>query len=113
MSTASEALATYREMIADVGQPVVIRRYSGTGPARSYVDTASTAYVRSYASNELIGSIVQGDQVAITVIDDLGPVLPVTTNDLLVIGGKEFAIKNPMKRVVSGVLIALEIHAKG
>jgi hypothetical protein len=40
MSTASEALATYREMIADVGQPVAIRRYTGTGPARSFVGIA-------------------------------------------------------------------------
>jgi hypothetical protein len=39
MSAASKALATYRDMIVDVGQPVAIRRYSGTGPARSYVDT--------------------------------------------------------------------------
>lgn len=40
MSAASEALATYRETIADVGQPVAIRRYTGAGPARSYVGIA-------------------------------------------------------------------------
>ena len=113
MSTASEAVTTYREMVADVGQPVAIRRYTGTGPARSPVDTATMAYVRYYASNELIGGIVQGDQVAIALVDTLSAILPVTTNDFLVIGAKEHAIKNPMKRVVSGVLIALEIHAKG
>ena len=46
-------------------------------------------------------------------MDDLTSILPVTTNDKLVVAGKEFAIKNPMKRVVGGVLIALEIQAAG
>jgi len=113
MSTASEALATYREMIADVGQPVAIRRYIGTGPARPYTDTATMAYVRNYGSSELIGAIVQGDQKAITLVDSLAAILPITTSDLLLVDGREYAIKNPMKRVVAGVLVALEIHAKG
>lgn len=113
MSSAAEMLADYQDLISEEGQAVSIRRYSGTGPSRSYVDTATTAYVRCYGSNELIGAIVQGDQVAVTLVDTLSGILPVTTNDKLVVGTKEFAIKNPMKRVVGGTLIALEIHAAG
>ena len=114
MSTADAALLAYREMIGDVGQSVAIRRYSGpAGPSRPHVDTPTQAYVRYYSSKELIGSIAQGDQTAICLVDNLSAILPVTTADYLVVDGKEFAIKNPMKRVVSGVLIALEIHAKG
>lgn len=113
MSTASEALATYREMVSDVGQPVAIRRYTGVGSARTSVDTATKAYVRNYASDELIGAIVQGDQKAITLVDTLSGILPVLTSDFLVVDNREYAIKNPMKRVVGGTLVALEIHAKG
>jgi hypothetical protein len=89
--------------------------------------------VRYYASKELVGLIVQGDVSAIALVDTLGAVLPVTTNDKLVLGfvgfdipgtpptlsgghvsgGKETAIKNPMKRTPGGTLIALEIHAAG
>jgi hypothetical protein len=108
-----DALRMTRSLVNDNGQPVVIRRYTGTGPTRSFVDTATTAFVRNYGSKELIGSIAQGDQVAVTLVDTLAAILPVTTNDFLVVNGKEFAIKNPMKRVVTGVLIALEIQAKG
>lgn len=111
--TPAEALDSYRRMIGEHGQPVSIRRYSGAGPARTFVDTATQAYVRNFGSDELLGGIMQGDQRAIALVDDLAPILPVTTNDKLVVGAKEFSIKNPMKRVVAGVLIALEIHATG
>ncbi|WP_445490201.1 hypothetical protein [Rhodopseudomonas sp. RCAM05734] len=108
-----DALRMTRSLVNENGQAVAIRRYSGTGPARSYVDTATTAFVRNYGSKELVGAIVQGDQVAVVLVDTLAAILPVTTNEFLVVNSKEFAIKNPMKRVVGGVLIALEIHAKG
>lgn len=108
-----DAFRMTQSLVNENGQPVAIRRYTGSGPTRSHVDTMTMAYVRTYGSKDLIGAIVQGDQIAITLVDGLGNVLPVTTNDKIVVGGKEFAIKNPMKRVVGGVLIALEIHAAG
>jgi hypothetical protein len=113
MNTADEVLVAYREMISDLGQPVAIRRYVGTGPSRTHTDTATMAYVRNYGSSELVGAIAQGDQKAITLVDGLAGILPVLTSDKLVVDGKEFSIKNPMKRVVAGTLIALEIHAAG
>lgn len=114
MALVDRVLARYRQQISRVGQPVAIRRYTGTGPARTYVDTTTKAYVRNYASSELVGAIVQGDQIAITLVDDLSGILPVTTNDKFVISGEvEKAIKNVRKRRVAGTLIALEIHAAG
>lgn len=133
MSRASVLLAQYQSKIAKDGQWVAIRRYSGVSPSRTFVDTPAKAYVRYYSSKELIGAIVQGDVTAITLVDTLSSVLPITTNDKLVTGfsgfddigtsptlsgnhvanGKESAIKNPMKRTPGGTLIAIEIHATG
>ncbi|WP_420133961.1 hypothetical protein [Rhodopseudomonas sp.] len=107
-------MASYRDKVGAKGRPVAIRRYTGTGLARAYVDTTTRGYVRNYASAELVGSImVIGDQRAIVLVDDLADILPVTTNDKLVVAGKEFTIKNPMRREVAGTLIALELHCAG
>lgn len=112
--TPGEALAMYRRQINENGRAVSIRRYSGTGPSRTHVDTATRAYVRNYGSDELVGAIVQGDQVAIALVDDLAAILPVRITDKLVIAGEvEKAIRNVRKREVGGTLIALEIHAAG
>lgn len=133
MSRADQLLAQYRAKIAKSGQWIAMRRYAGTPPSRTWVDTLTRAYVRYYGSKELIGSIVQGDVSAIALVDTLSGILPVTTNDKLVLGfvgfdvpgttptltgghvsnGKETAIKNAMKRDPGGTLIALEIHAVG
>jgi hypothetical protein len=133
LSRATELLAQYQTKIAKDGQWIAIRRYTGTGPTRPWTDTLARAYVRYYSSKELIGTIVQGDVSAVALVDTLGGILPVTTNDKLVLGfdgfdvsgttptlvgghvvnGKETAIKNPMKRTPGGTLIAIEIHAAG
>lgn len=93
--------------------PVAIRRYHGTGPSRSSVDTATTGFIKNYDSSELIGIIEQGDQVAIVLVETLTAILPVTISDKLVIDDAEFAIKNVKIRRDGTTLIALEIHAKG
>jgi hypothetical protein len=125
---AAQLLAQYRDDIGRRGEYIAIGRYVGT--SRDRTDTVTRAYVRYYGSNELIGTIVQGDQTAIALVDTLSGILPVTVKDKLIVGfevidgvvtmdgamtrgGREFAIKNPMKRVVGGTLIALEIHATG
>lgn len=127
---AAQLLAQYRDEIGRKGQPIAIGRYTGSGVGRTRADTVTKAFVRYYRSEELIGTIVQGDQVAIALVDDLVGILPVTVNDKLILDfevvdgvativdgatvrGNEFTIKNPMKRVVGGTLIALEIHSKG
>jgi hypothetical protein len=132
VSRSDDLLAQYQTKIGKVGQWVAIRRYSGT-TTKTFVDTLTRAYVRYYSSTELIGAVVQGDFSAIALVDTLGTILPVTTNDKLVTGftghddpntaptltanhvtgGKETAIKSAMKRSPGGTLIALEIQAAG
>ena len=133
MSRASELHAQYVTKIGKVGQWIAIRRYTGTGPTRTFGDTLTRAYVRYFASTEMVGTVVQGDLQAIALVDSLTAILPVTTNDRLVTGfygcdnpnepppltsgqitgGKETAIKSAIKRTPGGTLIALVIHAVG
>lgn len=137
MSRAAELLAQYQTKIAKVGQWIAIRRYSGTGAARTFADTLTRAYVRYYGQKELIGTVMQGDLVAIALVDTLGELLAspqgINTNDRLVTGfhgcdnpnetpdvdtgghvnGRETAIKSVLKRTPGGTLIALELHAVG
>lgn len=99
-------------MINENGQDVSIRRFSGTGPSRTKTDTATKGFVRNYGSKELVGSIQQGDQSAVVLVDSLSSILPLRTTDKLLVGSNEYAIQNLMPRVVGGVLIAIEIHAR-
>lgn len=118
MSDAARVKAAYKRSLTRVGQTISVRRYSGTGPARAKVDTPAKARVTGYDPEELIGTIVQGDRKVIVLVEDLienGFTLPVTTNDKLVVDGKELAIQavDGNTRKVAGVLIAYEIQARG
>jgi hypothetical protein len=119
--TPEDALESYRRLIGEDGRKVFIRRYTGTGPARTSADTPTQAFVRPYGSKELIGAIAQGNQSAIMLVDGLAAILPLRRTDKLVPAAadgtpsktEEWAIKNPMKREVGGVLVAYELHTEG
>jgi hypothetical protein len=113
--TADEALAQHRAFLAEIGEDIVVRRYSGTGPTRTATDVTTRARVTGYQPRELVGAIVQGDRKVIALADNVAALLPLTTTDKLVIRGHEVAIKavDDNTRRISGVLIALEIQAAG
>ena len=122
----------YTTKITKVGEWIAIRRYSGS--PRVSADTLTRAYVRYYGSKEFIGAVMQGDLIVIALADSLNGMLPISTNDRLVMGFwgfdiadttpdlvdgrvtgtyKETAIKSAIKRTLEGKLIALELHAVG
>lgn len=113
--TPDDVLAQYRVAMTQVGESVSVRRYSGSGAARTKVDTATTARVMGYRPNELVGQVVQGDMKVIAMVDTLSAILPVTVSDFLVIRGAERKIKavDDNTRRIQGTLIALEITAAG
>lgn len=112
--TPEQATASYRRQIGIHGRAVAIRRYSGSGPARTPVDALTIGYVGTYVASSVIGSIMMiGEQRVIVLADGLAAMLPVTTNDKLVIGKREFAIKNVIRREIAGTLIALELQCAG
>ena len=108
--------ASYRR---DLKEIVTIRRYTGSGANRPRFDAENiAARVAGYTPHELIGTIIQGDRKIIVLVDDLIQrqfALPVTTNDKVVVEGKELAIiaVDGSTRKVDDVLIAYELQARG
>jgi hypothetical protein len=134
MSRASELLAQYQTKIAKVGQWIGVRRYSGSGPTRTFADTLARAYVIYAPDSALVGGVVQGNLLIWSLVDTFSAMLPpVNTNDRLVTrfhgcddpnttppltngqisGGKEMAIKSVMEIMPGGTLIALKMVAVG
>lgn len=104
--TPDEALASHRAMIREIGEDILIRR-----PGEA--DVTVRARVIGYQPKELIGPIVQGDVKIIVLVDTLGALLPLTTNESAVVRGRVLAIKgvDDNTRRIGGTLIALELQA--
>jgi hypothetical protein len=123
--TPTEALASHRQFLLEDGEPILIRRYSGIGGARTKVEAQVQARAVGFRMDELVGGVTQGDRSIIALNDPdaavpqgmvtLASLLPITTNDKVVVRGKELAIIAPddSTRRVGGVLIALQLQVRG
>lgn len=118
--TAQEVLSEYRRAMAEVGEDIVIRRYSGpAGPNRAFTDTVARARVVGYQPRDLVGGISQGDRKAIVLVDTLGGLLPIVpgrdSDDKAVVRGKLISIiaVDDSTRRIGGILIALELQVRG
>lgn len=93
--TPSQVRASYQRMLGQF-ETIAIRRYSGTPASRTHVDKSCLGKPAAYQGDEMIGTVVEGDQKVYAFVSDLdaaGLTLPVTTNDKVVLGGRELAIK--------------------
>ena len=124
--TSAQTLDRYRSALAEIGEDIEIRRYGGTGAARTLVERALVrGRVLGMGAEELVGNAVQRTRKVLLLIDPaavvapgclaLADLLPLTTSDKLLFRDAEVAILdvNDDTRRVSGVLIALEIVVKG
>lgn len=121
MSLADDCRSDLRDDLAEVGEDIIIRRYSGpAGPGgRSKTDVVARARVVGYQPRELVGGIVQGDRKVIVLVDALGDLLPLvdgaSSNDKVVVRGDELGIiaVDDSTRRIGGTLIALELQVRG
>ncbi|RUU37219.1 hypothetical protein EOD08_15835 [Mesorhizobium sp. M6A.T.Ca.TU.002.02.2.1] len=116
--TVDEVKAAYREMLDEVGQDILIRRYTGTGADRPYFDAGVKARVLGYEPKEIAGTIAQGDRKLIVLVRDLIDrqfALPVVRGDKAVIRGEEVNIEaaDDSTRRFGNELIALELQVRG
>lgn len=115
--------AKYREAFAIAGQEeIIIRRYEGDEPDRTYTDYPARARVTGYelaSSASLSGSHVQGERNLIVLAEDLELqefAFPITTKDKVIVRGDEMAILAPDENTrrfngANGALLAIEIKA--
>src|SRR4051812_1114937 len=96
--TADELTAHYG---AELQETIIVRRYTGVGVNRPKFDAEVRGKAWGYKTEEMIGVIQQGDQRVLVLVADLierGFALPVTSNDKLVVKGREIAIISPGQR---------------
>lgn len=117
--TPEEARQMYRDQIEEHGEDIAIRRYSGTGVGRTYVDRPCRARVVGYSPDELVGSITQGDRRVIVLAEDLdgeSPPFKIMKSDKVVSSRfPELAIMavDDNTRRIQGTLIAYDLQVRG
>lgn len=110
--TSAGLKVSYRAMC---NMAITIRRYDSS---RAWTDYAVTGYIRVFGGKELVGTIVQGDQMVIVLAESLtqaGFAAPVTTFDKVVGTDRERAILAPIveRKTLDGTLIAYELQVRG
>lgn len=117
--TPEEARQMYRDQIEEHGEDISIRRYSGAGVGRTYVDRPCRARVVGYSPDELVGTITQGDRRVIVLAEDLegdSPPFKITKADKIVSSRfTELAIMavDDNTRRIHGTLIAYDLQVRG
>ncbi len=106
-----------RAYAAELKETIGVRRYTGAGANRPRYDIFIRGKATPYGTDELMGTVTQGDQRVILLVEDIIAAqmsLPITTNEFLVVKGKQIAIINPAERKApDGTLVAYEIQARG
>jgi hypothetical protein len=109
--------AIYVKLIG-VGEPIVIKRYTGTGTNRPSTSVTVRGRVLNYQADELTGTIQQGDRHVIILADDLeagGFPIPIVPGDKCIIRGKECQIMAPddNTRRYGGELVGYDLQVRG
>lgn len=116
--TPDQVKASYRRAVDEAGETITFRRYTGSGASRPHFDADLRARVTGYAPDEMVGEIQQGDRKIIALAEDLIAAqvpLDLRRGDKVIVRGVEMNIEaaDDSTRRLQGVLIALEIRARG
>lgn len=123
--TPAEALDILRRQLREHGEDVIIRRWSGPANARVATEAVVRGRPVGLKAEQLVGNIKAGDCKVVVINDPdvtvlsgkvaLSTLLPLTTSDKVVVGGRELAIKYPddLTRRIAGVVTGLDIFAGG
>jgi hypothetical protein len=110
---AAEIKAAYAR---ELKETITVRRYTGAGANRPRFDAAVRGKATQEGATELIDTIAELDWIVLVLVEDLIAAqfaLPLTTNDKVVVAGKEMAIVSPKTRKApDGTLIVYEVRAR-
>lgn len=106
-----------RAYAGELKETIGVRRYTGAGASRPRYDIYIRGKATPYGTDELVGTVVQGDQRVILLVEDIIAAqmsLPITVNEFVVVKGKQLAIINPAERKApDGTLVAYELQVRG
>lgn len=116
--TPEAARSAYRRLIDQVGEEILVRRYTGAGANRPRFDVPVMARVSDYGPAELIGEVKQGDRRVVVLVEDLIRAqfkMPIRVTDNAVVRGREMAIQavDDSTRRVGATLVAYELRVRG
>ncbi len=124
--TPADSLDQHRDQLAENGEDIAVRRYTGAGAARAIAQEAiARGRPEGLGAQDIVGDIKLTDRRVILLNDPdaivpagkvaLSELLPLTTADKLFFRGRELGILyiDDDTRRIAGVLIALEITARG
>lgn len=106
--------AAYRDALKET---IIVRRYTGAGSSRPKFDVVVRGKARLYGATELVGTVQQGDQNVLVLVEDLiakGFTLPLINSDKLVVAGRELAILQPnTRKAEDGTIVVYDCQARG
>lgn len=122
MTAPAEIIAALDASLAEHGEAVTLRRRIGTGA--TFVDLAIRASIRGYKAEQLVGSIKQTDQQFIFSPSEIaaasatwpgaaGGGADPTTNDFLVVAGRQRKIEHVAPTRVGGAVVRYEGRVLG
>ena len=117
--TPQQAISALDRALAAHGTDAVLRRWTGTGPARTHVDVTVRVRAEDYQPAELVGGIMQGDTRVIMSPSQViaaawpGPQDWPRIGDKLVIDGPERNIEAAPPVRIGGVVVRLNLQVRG
>lgn len=108
--------ADYRRMLAEVGEPLTLRRYTGAGPNRPWFDATAAGREVDYDEREVVGTIMASDRKIILLVEDLIAQqfpIPPRKGDKVLVGDRVLNVEAAPTRKIGIVPIAYEIQARG
>lgn len=114
--TPAAAIAMLDRQLAAHGQDVIVRRYAAaTGNPRPKTDVPARAFVRAVKAEELIGSIAQtsSNVVLSPSTTGLSALLPLRTEDKIVIAGRERNVQVVKPIEMAGTLVRIDVVVAG
>ncbi|WP_296585732.1 hypothetical protein [Xanthobacter sp.] len=118
--TPAQAISALDRHLAAAGQDAVLRRWTGTGSARTPIDVPVRIRAQDYRVEELVGGIEQGDTRVV-----LSPTQIVAAGwpgppqgwprpgDAIVIAGRERSIIAAPPQVMDDVVVRIDMVVRG
>lgn len=114
-----QAIFALDRSLAAHGQDAILRRWSGSGSARTPTDVAVRVRALDYKPEELVGGIMQGDTRVILSPTQIvaagwpGPQDWPRIGDRLVIDGRERNVQAAPPFRIDGVVVRIDVTVRG